>query len=154
VIGTCTPAEPRISGLGWNAGFGLLWAATASADDLIYAINPDTCRTLRTIAPPDGQPSTGAGLDVDARGNLWIVSTGSPGTVYLLTSGLPSLTGAPWLSVGPASGLIAAGDRQRLTARVDATGLAPGRYTASLYLLSGDTRKPLITVPVRLDVRR
>jgi hypothetical protein len=84
VIGQCAPADSAISGLGWDPRSRRLWAATHSANDLIYAIDPDTCATVRTLAPPDRQPLTGAGLDVDAAGRLWVMSTGSPGTAYLL----------------------------------------------------------------------
>ncbi|WP_143162780.1 hypothetical protein, partial [Couchioplanes caeruleus] len=114
MIGRCRPADPAISGLGWSPGFGLLWVATHSADDLIHAVDPDTCATLGTLAPPDGEPFTGAGLDVDPRGNLWVVSTGSPGTAYLMDSGVPSFRDVPWLSVTPDSGVLAPGARQQL----------------------------------------
>lgn len=157
VIDQCTPDDPAISGIGWSRGFGLLWVATQSSDDLIYAIDPETCQTLSTLAPPDQQPSTGAGLDVDPQGNLWVMSAGShsggSGTAYLIDSGVPSFSDAPWLSVTPQSGVLAPGAKQRLTVQVDATGLAPGQYRASLYLLSDSERQSLITVPVRLLVR-
>ena len=129
VISQCAPADPAISGLGWSPGFDRLWVTTHSADDLIYAIDPDTCETLSTLAPPDQHQFTGAGLDVDAKGNLWTMSTGSPGTAYLINSGQPSFTDAPWLSTTPETGALAGGAKQRLTVRVDATQLAPGRYS-------------------------
>ncbi|MCW6005300.1 hypothetical protein K1W54_12000 [Micromonospora sp. CPCC 205371] len=153
VISQCAPADPAIAGLGWNPGFGLLWVATNSAEDLIHAVDPHTCVTLTTLTPPDQVPFSGAGLDVDVDGNLWLMSAGSPGTAYLVDSGVPSSSDAPWLSVTPASGLLAPGGTQRLTVRVDATALAPGRYRATLYLLSNNESRPVTTVPVRVTVR-
>jgi len=153
VISQCAPADPAISGLGWSPGFDRLWVTTHSADDLIYAIDPDTCETLSTLSPPDQDQFTGAGLDVDAKGNLWTMSTGSPGTAYLINSGQPSFTDTSWLSTTPETGALAGGAKQRLTVRVDTTGLAPGRYSSTLYLLTDNGHQPLTTVPVRLLVR-
>jgi hypothetical protein len=153
VISQCAPADPTIAGLGWTPGFGLLWVATNSAEDLIHAVDPDTCARLTTLTPPDQVPFTGAGLDVDGDGNLWLMSAGSPGTAYLIDSAVPSFSDVPWLSVTPASGLLTPGEKQRLTVRVDATGLALGRYRATLYLLSNSDSRALIAVPVRVTVR-
>lgn len=158
VLGRCTPADPAISGLGFSRGFNLLWMATSSTADTLYAIDPDTCRTLRTLAPPDANPSTGAGLDVDRHGDLWLVSTtyqlpsAPPHRVYQVSSGVPSFRNVPWLSVTPGSGTLAPGQTRRLTVRVDARDLAPGRSQAAIYLLAGAPNQPLITVPVRVVV--
>lgn len=158
VLGQCEPPERAIAGLGWSVGFGLLWAITSSSTPLIYALDPDTCRAVTTITPPDQSQFRGAGLDVDPAGNLWIMSAGwgngnNPGAAYQVGSGVPLFSDAPWLSVTPASGTLAAGARQRLTVRVNAAGLARGTHTAALYLLTGDPRQPSITIPVTLTVR-
>ena len=42
----------------------------------------------------------GAGLELDAVGNLWTVSQGSQ-TAYLIESGLPTFSDVPWLDVTP-----------------------------------------------------
>lgn len=158
VIGRCTPADRAVSGLGWSAGFNRLWVAGHNLDDLIYAVDPDTCRTLTVLTPPDQEPFTGGGLDVDARGALWIMSIGSftsgadPGTAYQVGSGLPVFTDAPWLSVTPAAGVLGPGASRRLTVRVDASGLSPGRHRATLYVLT-DAQSSLTTVPVWVSVK-
>lgn len=157
VISQCAPPDPAISGLGWSTDFGLLWAVTQSNDSRIYALNAETCTPLRTITPPEPAQFKGGGLDVDA-GNLWVVSAGSvgqpgpSGRAFLVTSGLPNIRDAAWLSTTPRTGTLAGGHAQRLTVRVDARGLAPGRYRATLYLVTGDARRPLTTVPVRVLV--
>jgi WD40 repeat protein len=157
VISQCTPADPAISGLGWSPGLRLLWVAIQSTDNLIYAVNPDTCAPLRTLTPPNAEQFRGGGLDVDTQGNLWVVSAGQiqptpSGTVYLITSGLPGVRDAAWLSTTPQTGVLAGGGSQQLTVRVDATGLSPGRYHATLYVINTSARRPLVTVSVRVRV--
>jgi hypothetical protein len=159
VIGSCTPDDRAISGLGWSAGFDLLWVATRGDDDAIYAVDPDTCRTFTTLAPPDRDPSTGGGLDVGPYGALWGVSAGigalpsPPSVAYQLGTGVPIFADASWLTVTSASGALSPGASSRLTVRVDTTGLSPGRHRATLYVLTGDARRPLTAVPVHLLVQ-
>jgi hypothetical protein len=157
VISQCSPTDPAISGLGWSSGLGLLWVATQSTDNLIYAVNPDTCATLRTLTPPNPDEFRGGGLDVDAKGKLWVVSAGQyggnpSGTIYLIDSGLPSVSDAAWLSTTPQTGVLTGGDLQQITIRVDATGLTPGTYDTTLHVINTSARRPLITVPVRVHV--
>jgi hypothetical protein len=40
VIGQCSPADGSISGLGYNAAFNVVWAATNSPTDTIYELDP------------------------------------------------------------------------------------------------------------------
>ncbi|MEV4702861.1 S8 family serine peptidase [Actinoplanes sp. NPDC049316] len=154
LIGRCSPADPTISGLAWNDAFGRLWMATNSDSDRIYSLNPDTCETLSTLAPPDTNAYTGAGLETDPGGNLWYVSQGSPSRVSLIDSGLPNFTDVPWLTVTPAGGTLAPGQTQQLTVAVDTTGLAPGRYGATVFVQSDSGRDPTLAVAVKLVVPR
>ncbi|WP_157442017.1 BACON domain-containing protein [Actinoplanes awajinensis] len=159
VISSCVPPDRAVAGLGWSAGFDRLWVATQSPRDLIYALDPDTCRTLATVAPPDADPSTGAGLDVGPDGSLWIMSAGvgappaTSGTASQIGSGLPVFATAPWLAAERSSGSLRPGGSLRIGIRVDATRLAPGRYEATLYVLSDEAQNCLTAVPVRLLVR-
>lgn len=152
VIGRCSPPDPSIAGLAWNRAAGVLWASTNTSSDTIYGLNPDTCQVLRTLAPPDSTPYSGAGLDTDATGNLWLVSQGSPSTAYLVDSGLPDFTDVPWLRVEPSAGQVGAGGAQEVEVVVDTTGLAPGAYGAALVFTSNSGREPVRAVPVRLVV--
>ncbi|RZU53329.1 subtilisin family serine protease [Krasilnikovia cinnamomea] len=152
LIGQCSPADRTISGLSWNDAFGRLWMATNSETDRIYSLNPDTCETLSTLAPPDTNAYTGGGLETDPGGNLWYVSQGSPSTVSLIDSGMPNFTDVPWLTVTPATGTLAPGEQRQLTVNVDTTGLAPGRYGATIFVQSDSGRDPTLTVPITLVV--
>ncbi|HET9139384.1 hypothetical protein, partial [Actinophytocola sp.] len=142
-----------VAGLGWNRTHGVLWVATISDTDTIYQVDPETCEPLKAVAPPDQEPQTGAGLDVDPLGNLWVTSTGSPGTVYQLDAGLPEANDVPWLRVRPARGRLAPNRSAALTVTLDTAGLAPGTYGAYLVLASNSGREPAVVLPVRLQVR-
>jgi subtilisin family serine protease len=52
VIGQCSPADGSISGLGYNAAFNVVWAATNSPTDTIYGLDPASCNVLTTLAHP------------------------------------------------------------------------------------------------------
>ena len=150
VIGQCNPADPNISGLAWNPAFGIVWAATNSATDTIYALNPTTCATITTLAHPS-PGFDGAGLEMDAAGNLWMIDQ-DPSTVFLIDSGIPNFTEVPWLSEEPTSGTLAAGASQQIVVTANTTGLIPGVYTAELIIGTNSGRMPQLRVPVRLIV--
>ncbi len=59
-----------------------------------------------------------------------------------------SVSGANWLEVTPTSGVTPA----TLTAGVAASGLAPGKYSATIVISAGTTAIPSISVPVELTV--
>ncbi len=73
--------------------------ATNSDTDTIYALNPDTCTIITTLGNngtlPHPDPGfNGAGLEMDEKGNLWMVSQGSA-KAFLVVSGLPISTPPP-----------------------------------------------------------
>ena len=150
VISQCSTADPNISGLAWNSAFNIIWSATNSPSDTIYELNPDTCGVLGTLPHPT-PGFAGGGLEMDDAGNLWTVSQANS-TVYLIESGVPAFVDVPWLSEVPSSGNLAAGGTQAVQIKVDTTGLAPGVYNASLFVLSNSGRQPSIRIPVSLIV--
>jgi hypothetical protein len=58
----------------------------------------------------------------------------------------------PWLTLDPASGVIAPNASQEVQATFDATGLAGGNYRAKIALASNDPVTPLLQVPACLNV--
>ncbi len=62
------------------------------------------------------------------------------------------LSGIPWLDESPVTGTVAAGESQPVTATFDASGLAPGVYTADLMVDISDLVSTVITVPVTMNV--
>jgi len=94
VISQCIPADPNISGLAYNAIFNVLWVATNSESDTVYALDPSTCAIVPTLGlngtgtlPHPDPGFNGAGLEMDENGNLWTVSQGSA-KAFLIASGL------------------------------------------------------------------
>ena len=110
-LDSCSPEDPNISGLAWNPAFRKLWEATNSESDDIWLIDPDTCETEGWVPHPDPN-FNGAGLEIDAVGNLWTVSQGSQ-KAYLIESGLPTFSDVPWLQVTPEDGVVAPGEEAR-----------------------------------------
>ncbi|MBN2171276.1 MAG: right-handed parallel beta-helix repeat-containing protein [Candidatus Krumholzibacteriota bacterium] len=59
----------------------------------------------------------------------------------------------PWLSVSPVGGSVTGGESQAVQVLVDAAGLAPGDYAASLLVHSNDPDAPALTLPVSVTVK-
>ena len=147
----CAPADPNISGLAWNSAFSLLWEATNSDTDTIYLIDPATCATLTALPHPDGSGFTGAGIEIDTVGNLWMVGQNS-GEAYLVESGVPNFSDVPWLTVDPVAGSVAPDGSATVTVTADSTGLEPGVYHAQLVVQTNDPDNAAMLVPVTLTV--
>jgi subtilisin family serine protease len=58
----------------------------------------------------------------------------------------------PWLAASPTSGTLAPGRSQAVNVTVDTTGLAPGVYSATLFIRSNSGREPSLQVPVTLTM--
>ena len=150
-LGQCATADPNISGLAWNPSFGKLWVATNSETDTIYLVDPQTCETADAIAHPDGGGFGGAGLEMDAAGNLWTVGQNSF-NAYLIESGLPNFSDASWLTVSPLSGTLAPDESVDVDLTVDPSGLASGVYRAIVVVQTNDPDNSVVQVPVTLVV--
>lgn len=151
VLSSCSPPDYLISGLAYNPAMNVLWVATNSETDTIYEVNPDDCTVLSTLAPPQGGAYQGAGLEMDAEGNLWVVAQ-SPNKVYLVESGVPAFSDVSWLSVTPTDGTLAPGASANLQLKVNTAGLQPGLYLATVFVQSNSGREPTLRVPVSLVV--
>jgi len=81
-----------ISGLAWNptggpSGAGSLWVVANTTDDLVTELDPNNgWATLQTFNIPNGSQYSGAGLEMNSDGNLWVVNQ-SDEVVYLVDSG-------------------------------------------------------------------
>lgn len=150
-LSQCQPADPNISGLAWNGSFGMLWEATNSETDTIYLIDPATCAASMALPHPAGGFGNGAGIELDAVGNLWTVGQ-NVGTAFLIESGLPTFSDVSWLSASPATGTVAPDDHVSVDVHVDSTGLAPGAYRAILVVQTNDPDLGNVQVPVELLV--
>ena len=149
-LSSCLPADPNISGLAWNPSFDLLWMSTNSEFDDIFLLDPTTCDILSVLFHPE-PGGNGAGIETDARGNLWTVSQNGA-TAYLIESGLPVFSNVPWLRVNPGSGTVAPGASQALALRLNSDGLLPGVYRADVVFKTNDPDASVWPVPVTLVV--
>jgi subtilisin family serine protease len=150
VIGSCRPNDGTISGLAYNGSMGVLWVGTNTDTDTIYALNPDDCTVLSTLAHPAPGYNSG-GLEMDEVGNLWMIAQ-LPPQVYLVESGVAAFSDVPWLSVTPATGTLAVGAKTKVSVKVDTSGLSPGLYLASVFMRSDPAAERLLQVPVSVLV--
>ncbi|MGH3385524.1 MAG: S8 family serine peptidase [Nocardioidaceae bacterium] len=149
VLDSCIPADPAISGLGWNAATGTVWAATSSPDDVVYELDPESCSVLSTLAHP--RPGFhGGGLEVDEVGNIWMVDIDKL-VAHLYDGGVSALLDVPWLTAH-ASGALSPGESTEFDVSVDTAGLEPGVYDARVFVASSSGRDPYLDIPVRLVV--
>jgi subtilisin family serine protease len=151
VLSTCAAPDGAISGLAYNSSLKVLWQATNSGTDTIYELNPDDCTVLSTLAPPASGGYQGGGLEMDGLGNLWMIAQ-SPNKVYLVDSGVPAFTDVPWLTVKPTTGTVAPGKSGSLAVTVSTTGLTPGVYLASVFVLTDAAKQTILRIPVSLIV--
>jgi malectin (di-glucose binding ER protein) len=149
-LNQCSPPDFAISGLAWNRSFGMLWEATNSETNTIWLLDPMTCEASVGIPHPDAD-GNGAGLELDAVGNLWTVGQFTQ-NAYLIESGLPTFSDVPWLTVSPTEATIAPDASIDIDITVDSTGLEPGVYRALVVLLTNDPDNSTIQLPVTLVV--
>ena len=149
-LNQCAPPDYAISGLAFNRSFGMLWEATNSETDAMWLLDPLTCEASVGIPHPDGS-NNGAGLELDAVGNLWAVGQFTQ-NAYLIESGLPSFSDVSWLTVTPTEATVAPDESIDIDITVDSTGLEPGVYRALVVILTNDPDNSTIQVPVTLVV--
>ena len=82
-----------VSGLAWSPnggpmGNGSLWVVANTPSDLVTELDPNNgWAELQSFVIPDGVQYSGAGLEIDASGALWVVNQQNE-VVYLVDSGI------------------------------------------------------------------
>ena len=157
VLGQCTPPVPWINGLALNEEHNVLWGINQDSKESIWALDPATCQTLASIPDPDPHSLSGAGLDLDEQGNLWVLAnaTNRPygSKVYHVDGSLPAYSDVPWLSAAT-SGQVQPGAKQEMTITVNTTGLAPGTYAATLLVTNDGAKSGATPVTVSVTVTK
>ncbi|NRN68242.1 Bacillopeptidase F [Kibdelosporangium sp. 4NS15] len=156
LVSQCRPAATLsgISGLAWSPR-GVLWVATNASTDPISAVNPDTCATVASVTDPEATTTfSGAGLELDDAGNLWVISQlgTNKSKATLVETPIPSYADVPWLSQSLAAGSVAAGGGQQVELTIDATNLQPGVHGATIFLVSNAAKRSTIGIPVKVIV--
>jgi hypothetical protein len=155
VVSQCRPESSLALGLAGLAYSprGVLWVAPNASSEAITAVNPDTCATLQSVPDPDPATFSGAGLELDDTGNLWVISQGAgKSKATLVESPIPSYADVPWLSESSISGTIAANGGQQVELTIDATNLQPGVHAATIFLISNAAKRSTIGIPVKVVV--
>ncbi len=155
LVSQCSPGGSLagIAGLAYSPR-GALWIAPNASTEVLTAVNPDTCAQIATVADPNPAAFTGAGLELDDTGNLWVISqtSGGKSTAYLVESPIPSFSDVPWLSESVTSGRLGAGGGQQVDISIDATNLQPGVYGATIFLVTNAAKRSTISIPVKVIV--
>jgi hypothetical protein len=146
---------------------GMVWLYLVSNGTIgtigsIRAVRPEGCGWTAALPDPVPGPYTGAGLDIDAAGNIWALSLPpyrgpSPPdpnrkhTVTLLQTPVPTYSDVPWLAVS-APVTVAPGQSAAAEVSMDTTGLQPGVYGAALQLVTNGPKNPLLNISIKLIV--
>ncbi|WP_127502652.1 S8 family serine peptidase [Actinoplanes solisilvae] len=157
VLGECQPVVPWTTGIELDRKQNVLWTINQdNVGERIRALDPDTCTELGWAPDPDADELSAGGITLDDQGDLWTVGqTRAPyrAAVYHLSGQLPVYSDIPWLTMAAPTGSIDADGHGKLRLSVDTTGLRPGKYTATLLLISNGAAAGTVPVTVSLTVR-
>ncbi|RKR87419.1 subtilisin family serine protease [Micromonospora pisi] len=157
VLGECTPTVPWVGGLALNEEHNVLWGLNNNnVGEAVWALDPNTCATLGSAPDPDADPVSGAGLDIDEHGDLWLVGQAvrSPGraVAYHINGALPAYSDVPWVSVTNPNGQLAPGGKAEVGLTIDTTGLAPGVHAATVMVTSNAAKVGATPITVTVNV--
>ncbi|MEA4883951.1 MAG: PKD domain-containing protein [Clostridia bacterium] len=93
-----------IAGLAWHPN-GVLFVSNNGSPDMIYAIDVASRAVIAQFPHPAGLNYSGAGMELDTDGNLWVTSQDNK-YVYLVNTEMPIARG---ITVDPTSGTVGAG---------------------------------------------
>jgi hypothetical protein len=145
-IDKTTGATQTIGSIGFDAVFGQGLDFDAETGVLYLASADENVSTMYTV-----DPTTGAATLVGTMG-------GEVDSMAIAKSGVVCATAAdtPWLTHDVGSGTVTPDPDQSHPATVNvgfnATGLAPGNYTANLCVYSNDLSHSRVAIPVNLTV--
>jgi hypothetical protein len=147
----------------WSGGDGSAVREYDADGNLVgrYVASGSSYKGVHELGNGNLLVTTSTGVhEIDRTGAVFNTKAGSAiGTARYIThvelpDAQPCVTPAevPWLSVTPESGATGAGVATELTVTLDTTGLAPGTHQAQLCLTSNDPARPLVRVPVSVEV--
>lgn len=144
---TYTPSIPGNDNFSYTITDGLGGTDTATVT-IVVGVPPDI-----SVSPD----SLSATLQPDTTTVLTVTATNSGGSdlnfsITEADGSCTSLTDISWLTTNPTSGVIPPGGSLPVTVTVDATGVDPGDYSASVCITSNDPASPVVPVLVSLTV--
>jgi len=118
-----------------------LLGQTTTGDGLQWTTSAEGALDGGTLAQPTGQwiPALDSGT---------LTWQGFP----FMVEGTPLRPEVPWLDKWPVEGTLSPGECQDVAVTLDAAGLAPGTYSAELYVNGNDVLRPQVVVPVQMTV--
>ncbi len=131
-----------INGLAYNPETGHLFALTSNGTSDVFVLDPAHNYAYLDQFDIEGfdNADSGAGLDYDCKGNLWVAEFGKQ-RVYQVRSGETGWCArrrAQWLSTAPAAGTVAVGDTATVSLAVDGSGQAAFTTSDAYLKLTGD----------------
>ncbi|HPT02876.1 MAG TPA: carboxypeptidase regulatory-like domain-containing protein, partial [Bacteroidales bacterium] len=142
-----------VAGLGWhkagNGGTGSLWVVTNASPSVVYELNPATGAILKSFVVPGVSGYTGAGLEIDAQGNVWLINQTNQ-TVYKIDSGTPIVS---WLTLEEYSGTVPPMTNYALPAHFNAFGLLAGTVKTATITFTSSPDVGTWNIPVTMTVQ-
>ena len=143
-----------VSGLAWhpngNGGTGSLWVSVNAATSLVYELDPATGNVLQSFTVPGPSGYTGAGLELDNAGNLWVMNQTNQ-TLYNVDSGEPIMAG--WLTLEQDLGAVAPYTSFTLPAHFNASGLTAGTVKTATITFVSTPDVGTVDIPVTMTVQ-
>jgi len=136
-------------GLAYHPVADVLIIETNSWPDEILYVDPASHEVICKFNHPANWESNGAGIELDADGNLWVASQ-HENRMYLVETGLGPIYGVKWT---PKEGIVEPGASAAITVTVDAGHATPGQHRRDVVLFTNDIDNPMIRVPVTMNVK-
>jgi hypothetical protein len=144
-----------VSGLAWhpngNGGTGSLWVSVNAATSFVYELDPATGNVIQSFAVPGPSGYTGAGLEIDNLGNLWVMNQTNQ-TLYNVDSGEP-LSVSGWLSLDTYLGTVAPYTNFSLPANFNASGIPAGTVKTATVTFVSSPDVGTVDIPVTMTVQ-
>jgi len=145
-----------VSGLAWHPqggpdGDGSLYIVANTPTDQVTEVDPNNgWMTLQAFMIPGGVGYSGAGLDINDDGNLWVVNQ-SNSNIYLVDTEQP-LSGG-WLTLDAYAGeVLPNGGTYNLGTNFDATGHVAGEILTANIIFTTSPNVGTINIPVTMRV--
>ena len=135
-------------GLAYHPIADVLIIETNSFPDEIYYVDPASHEVICKFNHPANWESNGAGIELDADGNLWVASQ-HENRMYLVNTGLGPVSGVTW---APKDGSVEPGASAAITVTAEAGHMTPGQHRSDVVFFTNDIDNPMIRIPVTMYV--
>ncbi|MCK6622926.1 MAG: M4 family metallopeptidase [Calditrichaceae bacterium] len=138
-----SPVGKRTAGLDWDPLQGGFWVANIVRERVYLA--DENFNKVDSFPRPANLAS---GITAVPELTVWMCDFGT-NLIYVIESAPPP---APWMSLSPRRGAVAAGGSENVEIRLDASGLDLGAYQADLIVTSNDPDERSLTLPLTMTI--